>query len=602
MLNTMLDEVTQRIVKRSEHSRRAYLERIQLAQDQGRQRGHLSCGNLAHGVAACESPSKTALLGDDAPNIGIISAYNDVLSAHQPYERYPELIRRTAGELGAVAQFAGGVPAMCDGVTQGQDGMELSLFSRDVIAMSTGIALSHNMFDAVVCLGICDKIVPGLLIGALSFGHLPTLLIPAGPMPSGLPNGEKAKVREAHAAGLVGRDELIAAESASYHSPGTCTFYGTANSNQMLMEFMGLQLPGSSFVNPDNPLRDELTNSAVAHVLKLLSSEPGYRPIGRIVSEQAIVNGLVGLLATGGSTNHTIHLIAIAAAAGIKIDWQDFADLSTVVPLLAKVYPNGMADINHFHNAGGLGFLIRELLDGGLLHRDVLTITGDDLGSYTEEPFAGTQGVEWRPISSVSGDLNVVRPLSDPFHPEGGLNVVGGNVGRAVVKVSAVAPEHRNVTAPARVFYSQQQFVDAFEADELNADMVAVLIFQGPKANGMPELHRLTPFLGVLQNKGYKVALMTDGRMSGASGRVLAAIHVTPEALDGGMIGRIRDGDLITLDAGAGSLQVAADLSAREDAPPPSQTPATGCGRELFQVLRQHVGSADTGASILGLG
>ncbi|MEM9743733.1 MAG: phosphogluconate dehydratase [Pseudomonadota bacterium] len=598
-LNVTIEAVTERIRTRSEPRRTAYLRKIDAAASDGPHREAISCGNLAHGVAACDAQVKSQLIGETVPNIGMVSAYNDMLSAHQPYERYPDIIRDAAAKAGAVAQFAGGVPAMCDGVTQGQPGMDLSLFSRDVIAMATAVALSHNMFDAVVCMGICDKIVPGLLIGSLTFGHLPTIFIPAGPMPSGLPNKEKARVREAYAAGDVGRDELIAAESASYHSPGTCTFYGTANSNQMLMEFMGLQLPGGSFINPGTDLREQLTRSAVLHVLNLTHDGNDYLPIGHILDERAIVNGIVGLLCTGGSTNHTIHLIAIAAAAGISIDWDDFAELSRVVPLLAQVYPNGTADVNHFHAAGGLAFLINELLGAGLLHGDVKTIVGDGgLARYATQPRLDGDALRWDPVDEGSGDRSIVRGAAEPFQAEGGIRLLKGSVGRAVVKISAVASEHRVVTAPARVFKSQAAFVAAFEGGELEQDVVVVLPFQGPKAIGMPELHKLTPYLSVLQNRGFKVALLTDGRMSGASGKVLAAIHVSPEAEDGGAIGRIQDGDVVSLDADAGTIEVGADLEERSHPRPDLSADQAGCGRELFATFRRVVGAADTGASV----
>ncbi|MEO0998673.1 MAG: phosphogluconate dehydratase, partial [Pseudomonadota bacterium] len=534
--------------------------------------------------------------------IGIVSAYNDMLSAHQPLATFPARIKAAARANGAVAQFAGGVPAMCDGVTQGQDGMDLSLFSREVIAMATAVALSHNMFDAALCLGVCDKIVPGLMIGALAFGHLPTVFVPAGPMVSGLANKEKARVREEYAAGRIGRDELLAAECASYHGPGTCTFYGTANTNQMMMEFMGLQLPGGSFVNPNTPLRDALTDAAVATVLANAGDDP--RPLGRIVSEKAVVNAIVGLLATGGSTNHTLHLVAVAAAAGIRIDWDDFAALSAAVPLLAQVYPNGQADVNHFHAAGGLGFVIGELLDAGLLHGDVETIAGNGLQSYRREPFLDGDRLDWRDAASRSLDDTIVRAAAEPFAAEGGLKVVSGELGRAIVKVSAVAPEQRRIDAPARVFLSQQAFVDAFQAGELNDDLVAVVPFQGAAANGMPELHKLTPYLGVLQNRGQRVALLTDGRMSGASGKVLAAIQVTPEALAGGMIARLRDGDRVLIDAEAGVLSVTADdaLERREPLAADLAQNHVGMGRELFGIMRRAVSGAEQGATVFRAG
>jgi phosphogluconate dehydratase len=585
-------------MRRSKDTRRAYLNKIESASQSGRDRTNMPCSNLAHGIAACSAADKSILQAEDSLNIAIVTAYNDMLSAHQPYERYPGLIRDAATKAGAVAQVAGGVPAMCDGITQGQDGMDLSLFSRDVIALSTALALSHDMFDAVVCLGICDKIVPGLVIGALSFGHLPVIFVPAGPMPSGLPNKEKAQVREAFAAGNADRKDLIAAESASYHSPGTCTFYGTANSNQMLMEFMGLQLPGGSFVNPNTPLRDALTEAAVSQVLSTTKTGNNYLPLGHVISEKTIVNGIVGLLATGGSTNHTLHLVAMARAAGVQIDWTDFADLSRAVPLLAQVYPNGMADINHFHDAGGIGFMIGELLSAGLLHEDVQTILGSGLSRFTEAPELIGSTAHWNKVPEKSGDRSIIREYTSPFQNEGGMRLIEGSVGRAIVKVSSVENKHRSVTAPARVFSSQEDFTGAFEAGDLKADMVVVLPYQGPQANGMPELHKLTPYLGVLQNQGYKVALMTDGRMSGASGKILAAIQVTPEAADDGLIGRIQDGDMITIDAEAGVLSVDIDLQARPPRVRDLSANEQGMGRELFAVFRNQVGAAETGASI----
>jgi len=601
-MNPAIDRVTRRIQKRSADSRGEYLARVNAAASKGPSRMSLSCSNLAHGMAASGQADKEALAGATLPNIGIVSAYNDMLSAHQPFERYPSIIKQAAAAEGAVAQFAGGVPAMCDGVTQGQDGMDLSLFSRDVIAMSTAIALSHDMFDAALCLGICDKIVPGLLIGALSFGHLPVAFVPAGPMVSGLPNKEKARIREEFAAGKVSRDELLVAESASYHGPGTCTFYGTANSNQMLMEFMGLQLPGGSFVNPGTELREHLTAEAVRTVLGISDLGNNYVPVAHIVDEKAIVNAIVGLLATGGSTNHTLHLVAIAAAAGIVIDWNDFAELSAEVPLLARVYPNGMADVNHFHAAGGLGYIIRQLLDAGMLHEDVQTILGSGLHRFCQEPMVESGELGWRDAQAESLDKDILRPVDDPFDKEGGLRVVEGTIGRAIVKVSAVSKEHHRINAPARVFHSQAAFTKAFNDGELEMDFVAVLPFQGPSANGMPELHKLTPYLGVLQNRGFKVALLTDGRMSGASGKVLAAIQVTPEAISGGTIGKIRDDDLITIDAVAGVLSVSAD-----DDPTRRSVEAcgisanhVGMGRELFAAFRRQVSGAETGATIFG--
>ncbi len=598
-----VQDVTDRIAARSADTRRDYLRRIDAARETGVYRGVLSCGNLAHGFAACSPSDKARLAGTRALNLGIVTAYNDMLSAHQPYEIYPQIIKDAARSIGATAQVAGGVPAMCDGVTQGQPGMDLSLFSRDVIAMATAIALSHNMFDAAVLLGICDKIVPGLLIGALAFGHLPAVLIPAGPMPSGLPNDEKARVRQLYMEGKVGRAELLEAEAKSYHSPGTCTFYGTANSNQMLMEIMGLHLPGASFINPGTPLREALTREATRRALALSAEGNEYTPVGQVVDEKAIVNAMVGLHATGGSTNHTLHLVAIAAAAGLKVTWQDMADLSEVVPLLARVYPNGVADVNHFHAAGGMGFLIRELLEAGYLHEDVKTVWGGGLSRYTVEARLIEDKLRFEPAPAESGNPKILAPVKDAFSKSGGLKLLSGNLGRSVIKISAVKPENRRVEAKARVFHSQQGLQDAFKAGELNHDVVAVVRFQGPRAVGMPELHKLTPALGVLQDRGFKVALLTDGRMSGASGKVPAAIHMTPEASDGGAIAKIRDGDIIRLDAEAGTLDIVGDE--REFL---SRTPATedlraehfGMGRELFAGFRALVGTADHGASVFG--
>jgi phosphogluconate dehydratase len=594
--------VTERIRERSKVSREAYLERIADAAGGTVKRSTLSCGNLAHGFAACAANDKAALAGNEIPNLGIITAYNDMLSAHQPYETYPALIREAAHEAGGVAQVAGGVPAMCDGVTQGQPGMELSLFSRDVIAMAAAIGLSHNMFDAAVFLGICDKIVPGLAIAALSFGHLPAVFIPAGPMPSGMPNDEKSAVRQLYAEGRVGRAELLEAESKSYHSPGTCTFYGTANSNQMLMEIMGLHMPGASFVNPGTKLRDALTKEAAKRALAITHLGNAYTPVGRMIDERAIVNGVVGLNATGGSTNHTIHLIAISAAAGIRLTWQDISDISDIVPLLARVYPNGMADVNHFQAAGGMGFLIRELLDAGLLHEDVRTVWGEGLRSYAVEAKLGADGsVVREPAPEKSHDEKVLAPVRRAFQPTGGIRVLSGNLGHAIIKVSAVKPERRVVEAPAIVFDDQEELQEAFRAGRLNRDFVAIIRFQGPKANGMPELHRLTPTLGILQDRDYHVALVTDGRMSGASGKVPAAIHVTPEASEGGAIGKVQDGDLVRLDAVAGTLEVLGDAEAFAARPHPLKDLSAsgfGYGRELFAALRANVGRADSGASV----
>ncbi|WP_430303013.1 phosphogluconate dehydratase, partial [Pseudomonas aeruginosa] len=531
-------------------------------------------------------------------NVAIVSAYNDMLSAHQPFERFPGLIKQALHEIGSVGQFAGGVPAMCDGVTQGEPGMELSLASRDVIAMSTAIALSHNMFDAALCLGVCDKIVPGLLIGSLRFGHLPTVFVPAGPMPTGISNKEKAAVRQLFAEGKATREELLASEMASYHAPGTCTFYGTANTNQLLVEVMGLHLPGASFVNPNTPLRDELTREAARQASRLTPENGNYVPMAEIVDEKAIVNSVVALLATGGSTNHTLHLLAIAQAAGIQLTWQDMSELSHVVPTLARIYPNGQADINHFQAAGGMSFLIRQLLDGGLLHEDVQTVAGPGLRRYTREPFLEDGRLVWREGPERSLDEAILRPLDKPFSAEGGLRLMEGNLGRGVMKVSAVAPEHQVVEAPVRIFHDQASLAAAFKAGELERDLVAVVRFQGPRANGMPELHKLTPFLGVLQDRGFKVALVTDGRMSGASGKVPAAIHVSPEAIAGGPLARLRDGDRVRVDGVNGELRVLVDdaeWQARSLEPAP-QDGNLGCGRELFAFMRNAMSSAEEGA------
>ncbi|WP_412766141.1 phosphogluconate dehydratase [Skermanella cutis] len=601
-MNQTIARVTDRLIERSADRRAAYLARIRAAADKGPTRSRLSCSNLAHGFAACAPSEKQDLAETAKPDIAIVSAYNDMLSAHQPLETFPAIIKRAVHENGGVAQFAGGVPAMCDGVTQGNAGMELSLFSRDVIAMATAVALSHDMFDGALMLGVCDKIVPGLVIGALSFGHLPTIMVPAGPMTSGLPNAEKSRIRQLYAEGKVGRDALLDAESKSYHGPGTCTFYGTANSNQMLMEIMGLHLPGAAFVNPGTPLRDALTAAAGKRVLEITALGNQYTPAGEVVDERAVVNGVIGLLATGGSTNHTIHLIAMAHAAGIKLTWEDFADLSGVVPLLAKVYPNGNADVNHFHAAGGMAFVIRELLDAGLLHEEVRTVAGDGgMRRYAEEPTLEGEKLAWRPGTAVSLDGKVLGTVEAPFAKDGGIKVLDGNFGRAVIKTSAVKPEHRFVEAPARVFTDQAELQAAFKRGELHRDFVAVVTFQGPKANGMPELHKLTPPLGVLQDLGFKVALVTDGRMSGASGKVPAAIHVTPEAASGGMIARIRDGDRVRLDAENGILEVlldAEEFAAREPASPDLTGNRFGTGRDLFGAFRALVGGAEDGASV----
>ncbi len=598
-----IGEVTERIRKRSEAGRRQYLDRIGAAAERKPHRTRMSCSNLAHGVAGCATDDKAMLSGDVGPNIGIITAYNDMLSAHQPYERFPEIIRAAARAAGGAAQVAGGVPAMCDGVTQGNEGMELSLFSRDTIAMAAGIGLSHDMYDAALFLGICDKIVPGLLIAALTFGHLPAVFIPAGPMPSGMSNTERSRIRQLFAEGKIGRAELLAAEMKSFHSAGTCTFYGTANSNQMLMEIMGLHLPGASFVNPNTPLRDAFTRAATARALAITALGNEYTPVGAIIDERAIVNGVVGLHATGGSTNHTLHLIAIARAAGMRLTWDDFADLSEVVPLLARVYPNGSADVNHFHQAGGMAFLIRQLLAAGLLHGDVKTVWGAGLDGYTQSAALGDDGnITWTDGPTASGDEKVLAPTSRPFSMEGGLKLLDGNIGRAVIKVSAVKSEHQMVEAPALIFHSQQELQEAFKAGELERDFIAVVRFQGPRANGMPELHKLTPTLGILQDRGYKVALLTDGRMSGASGKVPAAIHVTPEAADGGPIAKIRQGDIIRLDAPRGRLHVIADpreFSARIPVKVDLTANDHGVGRELFRLFRTNAAPAEMGAGVL---
>ncbi|MDK2352818.1 phosphogluconate dehydratase [Pseudomonas paraeruginosa] len=591
-------EVTRRIQARSAATRQRYLEMVRAAASKGPHRGTLPCGNLAHGVAACGESDKQTLRLMNQANVAIVSAYNDMLSAHQPFERFPGLIKEALHEIGSVGQFAGGVPAMCDGVTQGEPGMELSLASRDVIAMSTAIALSHNMFDAALCLGVCDKIVPGLLIGSLRFGHLPTVFVPAGPMPTGISNKEKAAVRQLFAEGKATREELLASEMASYHAPGTCTFYGTANTNQLLVEVMGLHLPGASFVNPNTPLRDELTREAARQASRLTPENGNYVPMAEIVDEKAIVNSVVALLATGGSTNHTLHLLAIAQAAGIQLTWQDMSELSHVVPTLARIYPNGQADINLFQAAGGMSFLIRQLLDGGLLHEDVQTVAGPGLRRYTREPFLEDGRLVWREGPEQSLDEAILRPLDKPFSAEGGLRLMEGNLGRGVMKVSAVAPEHQVVEAPVRIFHDQASLAAAFKAGELERDLVAVVRFQGPRANGMPELHKLTPFLGVLQDRGFKVALVTDGRMSGASGKVPAAIHVSPEAIAGGPLARLRDGDRVRVDGVSGELRVLideAEWQARSLEPAP-QDGNLGCGRELFAFMRNAMSSAEEGA------
>ncbi|MBA1205269.1 phosphogluconate dehydratase [Pseudomonas capeferrum] len=592
-------EVTERLIARSRPTRERYLQLIRAAATDGPMRARLQCANFAHGVAGCGTEDKQSLRLMNAANVAIVSAYNDMLSAHQPYEHYPEQIRQALREIGSVGQVAGGVPAMCDGVTQGEPGMELGIASREVIALSTAIALSHNMFDAALMLGICDKIVPGLLMGALRFGHLPTLFVPGGPMPSGISNKEKADVRQRYAEGKASREELLESEMKSYHSPGTCTFYGTANTNQLLMEVMGLHLPGASFVNPYTPLRNALTVEAAQQVTRMTQASGNFMPLGEIVDEKSLVNSIVALHATGGSTNHTLHMPAIAQAAGIQLTWQDMAELSEIVPTLAHVYPNGKADINHFQAAGGMAFLIRELLDAGLLHEDVNTVAGRGLRRYTQEPFLDNGRLVWREGPRSSLDEDILRPMTRPFSPEGGLRVMQGNLGRGVMKVSAVAPEHQVVEAPARVFHDQQALADAFKAGELECDFVAVMRFQGPRCNGMPELHKMTPFLGVLQDRGFKVALVTDGRMSGASGKIPAAIHVCPEAFDGGLLAKVRDGDRVRVDGVEGTLQVmvsAEELAAR-DLPSAPLGNDLGCGRELFGFMRMALSPAEQGAS-----
>ncbi|WP_324749488.1 phosphogluconate dehydratase [Sphingomonas sp. LY54] len=596
-LNPAIEAVTARVTERSRPTRTRYLDLIRRERETGIGRPRLSCGNFAHGFAAA-GEDKPAIRSGRATNIGIVTAYNDMLSAHQPYGRYPEQMKLYAREIGATAQVAGGVPAMCDGVTQGQSGMELSLFSRDTIAMSTAIALSHGMFEAAALLGICDKIVPGLLIGALRFGHLPTILIPAGPMPTGLSNKEKVRVRQLYAEGKVGREELLDAEAASYHSAGTCTFYGTANSNQMMMEVMGLHMPGAAFVNPGTKLRQELTRAAVHRLGEIGWDGNDYRPLGLCVDEKAIVNAAVGLLATGGSTNHAIHLPAIARAAGILFDWEDLDRLSSAVPLIARVYPNGSGDVNHFHAAGGIGYVIRTLLDHGLLHGDILTVAGESLADYAREPVLRDDALVWQDSPAAPLDAEMLRPASDPFQPDGGMRLVQGNLGRATFKTSAVDPARWTIEAPVRVFSDQDEVLAAFKAGELERDVVVVVRFQGPRANGMPELHKLTPPLGVLQDRGFKVALVTDGRMSGASGKVPAAIHVTPEALGGGPLALLRDGDVVRLSAETGELTALVDdLDAREPAAPP---PAPlGTGRELFAMMRHGADGAERGASAM---
>ena len=601
-MNKTIQAITDRIIERSRPTRDAYLAKIEREKSETVHRANLSCGNLAHGFAACGKSDKSVLKQLNHSDIAIVSAYNDMLSAHQPYETYPPIIKDEVRKTGGVAQFAGGVPAMCDGVTQGQPGMDLSLMSRDVIAMSTAVALSHNMFDGALMLGICDKIVPGLLIATMTFGHLPTVFVPAGPMPSGIPNKEKARVRQQFAKGEIGKEELLAAESASYHSPGTCTFFGTANSNQLVVEVMGLHLPGASFLPPNGQLREELTRAAARQVTRLTQQSGNYMPVGRMIDERSIVNAIVALVATGGSTNLTMHIIAFARAAGIIIDFQDFNDISGAVPLIARIYPNGHADVNHFHQAGGMALMFRELLAAGLLHEDVETICGRGLSRYTQQPVLENGELKWVDGATESGDDEVIASVANPFKPDGGLKVLKGNLGTSVLKTSSLRDGASNITAPAVVFEDQHDLEAAFKAGELEKDFVAVVRFQGPKARGMPELHKLTPPLGVLQDKGFKVALVTDGRMSGASGKVPAAIHLCPEAVDGGLIAKVRDGDMIEVDADNGMLTLMVDeqeLADREPAQFQVNGHHEGMGRELFGFMRNNLSTADTGACSL---
>ena len=592
-LHPAIERVTDRIIERSRDSRQAYLDLLDREAENMPDRSQVSCSNLAHAFAGAEQDQE-ALKTNRGPNIGIVSAYNDMLSAHAPYYRYPERLKIYAREVGATAQVAGGTPAMCDGVTQGETGMELSLFSRDVIALSTGVALSHAMYDGALMLGICDKIVPGLLIGALRFGHLPSIFVPSGPMPSGISNKEKQKTRQLYAEGKVGREELLASEMGSYHSPGTCTFYGTANSNQMMMEMMGLHVPGAAFVAPGAKLRQEMSRAATHRLAALGKSGDDFRPLGRVVDEKAIINAAIGLLATGGSTNHAIHIPAMARAAGIKFDWTDLAELSSAVPLVARVYPNGSGDVNHFHDAGGMAYVIGTLLDEGLAHGDILTVWDGGFEAYTQEPGMDGDALTWRD-PGPSGDAEMLRPASEPFQSDGGMRLVQGNLGRACFKSSAVERERWTIEAPCRIFEDQRSVNEAFKKGELDRDVVVVVRYQGPRANGMPELHKLTPALGVLQDRGYRVALVTDGRMSGASGKVPAAIHCTPEALGGGPLSKLRDGDVVKVCAETGTLSTTADLDAREASPEPQAD--SGMGRELFAMFRSNADGAEQGAS-----
>ncbi|MFV8870105.1 phosphogluconate dehydratase [Serratia fonticola] len=599
MINSTLARVTQRIIERSKESRAAYLARISSARTQTVHRSQLACGNLAHGFAACQPDDKAALKNMVRSDIAIITAYNDMLSAHQPYESYPQRLKQALHSVGAVGQVAGGVPAMCDGVTQGQDGMELSLMSRDVIAMSAAIGLSHNMFDGALFLGICDKIVPGLVMSALSFGHLPAVFVPAGPMSSGLPNKEKVRVRQLYAEGKADRHALLEAEAASYHGVGTCTFYGTANTNQMVMEVMGLHLPGASFIHPDTPLRDALNDAAARQITRLTETAGNYLPIGQLVDEKVVVNGIVSLLATGGSTNLTMHMVAMARAAGIIINWDDFSELSDSVPLLCRIYPNGPADINQFQAAGGVQLVVRELLNNGLLHQDVHTVAGFGLERYIQEPWLDNGQLAWRDGAASSLDANVIASIAKPFEHHGGTKVLAGNLGRAVMKTSAVPAENQIIEAPAIAFESQHDIVPAFEAGKLDRDCVVVVRFQGPQANGMPELHKLMPPLGVLMDRGFKVALVTDGRLSGASGKVPSAIHVTPEAYTGGMLAKVQSGDMIRVNGRTGELQLLVseeELAQRTPYQPDLSGERNGCGRELFGALRSQLSGAEQGA------
>ncbi|MBF6057012.1 phosphogluconate dehydratase [Thiomicrorhabdus heinhorstiae] len=600
-MNKGILEVTERIIERSRKTREIYLERIAEAEKKKVHRAALGCSNLAHVMAAESAEDKAIMSGMKAPNIGIITAYNDMLSAHQPFADFPLKIKAALREVGATCQVASGVPAMCDGVTQSQPGMELSLFSRDTIAMSTAVGLSHNVYEGAIYLGVCDKIVPGLVIGALTFGHLPAVFIPAGPMRSGISNAQKGKVRQEFALGNVGVDVLLQSESACYHSSGTCTFYGTANSNQMMMDVMGLHLPGGTFVNPDTPLREAITVSSAQQIVKLTQLGENFMPVGRMIDEKSIVNALVGLMATGGSTNHTMHLIAMAKAAGIHINWEDFDDISSIVPLITRLYPNGSADVNQFHDAGGMGYVISQLLDAGILHEDVNTIVGKGLAPYATEASLVDDRLTWTPAPDKPRDPEIVSTVDEPFDHHGGLTMLGGNLGRSVIKTSALKPTQLCIEAPAVVFESQEELQAAFKAHELDKDFIAIVRYQGPKANGMPELHGLMAPLGALQDKGFKVAVVTDGRMSGASGKVPSAIHVTPEALDGGMLSKVQNGDIVVLDVEAKTLELkvsAEELAAREEAHPDLSHDRWGTGRELFAMMRHFVGSAEMGASI----